>query len=201
MLNCLKPIKKVMKKNERGCLLNKKGISTWVIVAIIVIAVVIGGIAVYVLYSGGGEEGVTPTPTPDVGGATSLGFKVNGTIGGVNELYAFTAKNLGTSDILMRTDEIDVEGNAFIYQFNQTAQTLWIQYGGAWTDQSTDFASYWDGANSAVIGYTAFEGYKTQLATNWSGSGDYDYTSGGDTFHIYDIIINPSIEDSMFAHG
>jgi hypothetical protein len=181
--------------------LNKKGISTWVIVAIIVIAVVIGGIAVYVLYSGGGEEGVTPTPTPDVGGATSLGFKVNGTIGGVNELYAFTAKNLGTSDILMRTDEIDVEGNAFIYQFNQTAQTLWIQYGGAWTDQSTDFASYWDGANSAVIGYTAFEGYKTQLATNWSGSGDYDYTSGGDTFHIYDIIINPSIEDSMFAHG
>jgi hypothetical protein len=183
--------------------MNKKGISTWVIVAIIVIAVVIGGIAVYVLYSGGGEEEVTPTPapTPDVEGATSLGFKVNGTISGVNELYTFTAKNLGTSDILMRTDEIDVDGNHFIYQFNQTAQTVWASYSGQWSDISSEWTSYWEGANSGIVGYTAFDGYKTQLATNWSGTGNYDYTSGGDTFHIYDIIINPSIEDSMFAHG
>jgi hypothetical protein len=186
--------------------LNKKGISTWLIVAIIVVVVVIGGIAVYVLYSGGGgEEEITPTPTPtpnaDVESATSLAFKVNGTIGGVNELYAFTAKNLGTSDILMRTDEFDVEGNAFIYQFNQTAQTVWASYSGQWSDVSSEWTSYWDGANSGVVGYTAFEEYKTQLATNWSGSGDYDYSSSGDTFHIYDIVINPSIEDSLFAHG
>ena len=183
--------------------MNKKGISTWVIVAIIVIVVVIGGIAVYVLYSGGGEGGVTPTPapTPDIQGATSIGFKVNATMGGINEMHAFTAKNLGTSDILLRVDMIDAQGDSFVYLYNQTAQTLWIQYGGEWMDQSTEFASYWDGANGAIIGYTAFDGYKTELATNWSGSGDYDYTSGEDTFHIYDIIINPSIEDSLFVHG
>jgi hypothetical protein len=183
---------------------NKKGISTLVIVAIIVIAVVIGGIAVYMWYSGGGEEEPTPTPTPTpnpVEGATSLGFKVNATIGGNNELYAFTAKNLGASDILLRVDMVDVEGNAFVYLYNQTAQTLWVQYGGEWMDSSTDFASYWDGANSDVIGYTALDCYKTELATNWSGSGDHDYTSGGDAFHIYDIIVNPSVEDSMFEHG
>jgi hypothetical protein len=179
---------------------NKKGISTLVIVVVVVIIVVVAGIAVYVLYSGGGEESVTPTPapTPEIEGATSLGFKVNATIDGVNELYAFTAKNLGTSDILLLVDEIDAQGSLFVYLYNQTAQTLWIQYDGAWTDSSTDFALYWDGANSAIIGYTAFDGYKTELATNWSGSGDYDYTSGGDTFHIYDILVNPSVEDSMF---
>jgi hypothetical protein len=184
---------------------DKKGVSTWVIVAIIVIAVVIGGIAVYVLYSGGGEEeGPTPTPapTPDVAGATSIGIKVNATWeGGVNELYAFTAKNLGTSDTLLRVDMTDAQGNVFIYLYNQTAQTLWIQYDGAWVDSSTDFASYWDGENSAIVGYTALDGYKTELATNWSGSGDHDYTSDEDTFHIYDIILNPSVEDSLFVHG
>jgi hypothetical protein len=185
--------------------LNKKGISTLLIVAIVVIAVIIAGIAVYVLYSGGGEEGgspgPSPTPSPDVEGASSLAFKVNGTIGGANELYAFTAKNLGTSDILMRTDEFDADGNAFTYQFNQTAQTVWAAYNGEWSDVSTEWTSYWDGANSGIIGYTAFEGYMTELATNWSGSGDYDYTSGEDTFHIYDIVINPSIDDALFAYG
>jgi hypothetical protein len=182
---------------------NKKGISTWVIVAIIVIAVVIGGIAVYVLYSGGGEEGVTPTPapTPDIEGATSLGFKIDATIGGNSEVYAFTAKNLGTSNILLRTDETDAQGTQFIYVFDQAARTAWARIAGEWMDVSAEFDSYWDGANSAIIGYKAFDGYKTKLATNWSGSGDYDYTSGGDTFHIYDIIVNPSVADSLFEHG
>ena len=183
--------------------MNKKGISTLVIIAIIVIAVVIAGVAVYVWYSGGGEPTPTPTPTPTsaVEGATSLGFKVNATIGGNNELHAFTAKNLGTADILLRVDMIDAQGNVFVYLFNQTAQTLWISVSGEWMDQSTEFASYWNGANSATIGYTAFDGYKTKLATNWSGSGDYDYTSGEDTFHIYDIAVNPSVADSLFEHG
>ena len=187
--------------------MNKKGISTLLIVAIVVIIIIVAGVAVYVLYSGSGEEGGTPTstpspsPNPDVESATSIAFKVNGTIGGVNELYAFTAKNLGTSDILMRTDEFDADGNAFTYQFNQTAQTVWASYNGQWSDVSSEWTSYWEGANSGIVGYTAFDGYRTQLATNWSGSGDYDYTSGGDTFHIYDIAINPSIEDSLFAYG
>jgi hypothetical protein len=203
MLNCLNPIKKGYRKNGRRGLLNKKGISTLVIVAIVVIIIIVAGVAVYVLYNGGGGGGTTPTPTPTspVEGASSLAFKVNVTISGDNELHAFTAKNLGTSDILLRVDQIDAQGNVFTYLFNQTAQSLWISVGGSWMDQSTDFASYWNGANSATIGYTAFDGYKTKLATNWSGSGDYDYTSGADTFHLYDIVVNPSVADSLFEHG
>jgi hypothetical protein len=178
--------------------MNKKGIS-WVVIGIVIVAVVVVGVVVYwAMTSGGGEGG---GGAPDVAGATSLGFKVNATIGGVNEEYAFTAKNLGTSEVMLRVDEIDAQGNAFVYVFNQTAQTVWASASGQWNNVSSEFASYWDGANSAVIGYTAFEGYKTQLATNWSGSGDYDYTSGGDTFHIFDIILNPTVADSLFQHG
>jgi hypothetical protein len=187
----------------REGLVNKKGISTLVIVAIIVIAVVIAGVAVYVLYSGGGEPTPTPTPTPTspLEGATSLGFKLDVTIGGNNEMHAFTAKNLGTSDILLRVDETDAQGTQFVYVFNQTAQTVWASIAGDWMDLSADFDSYWTGENSGLVGYTALDGYMTKLDANWSGSGDYDYTSGEDTFHIYDIVVNPSVADSLFEHG
>jgi len=183
--------------------MNKKAVS-WVIIGIVIIALVVVGVVAYwaLTSTGGGNgDGGNGDETPDIEGATSLGFKVNATIGGTNELYAFTAKNLGTSDILLRGDQWDAQGNAFVYLFNQTAQTLWIEYSGMWTDYSTEFDSYWSGADSALIGYTAFDCYKTELATNWSGTGDHDYTDGEDTFHIFDIIVNPSIEDSLFQHG
>ena len=71
---------------------------------------------------------------------------------------------------------------------------------GEWMDLG-DFTAYWSGDNSGLVGHTAFDCYQTELAANWSGSGDYDYTSGGDTFHIFDIVINPSVEDSLFAYS
>jgi hypothetical protein len=196
-LNCL--TSKVGK--ERGFRMNKKAVS-WVLIGIVVVAVIVVGVVAYWLMTSGGEEGEeNGEEVPDVAGATSLGFKVNATIGGTNELYAFTAKNLGTSEIMLRVDETDAEGTEFIYVYNQTAQTAWASIAGDWMDVSTEFDSYWSGENSAIVGYTAFDGYKTELATNWSGTGDHDYTSGEDTFHIYDIIVNPTVEDSLFQHG
>ena len=181
--------------------MNKKAVSMVLIAVIVIVVVVVVGVAAYwALSNTGGEEGPTPTPTPaaSIEDATSLGYKVNATIDGKNELYAFTAKNLGTSDILLRVDEVDTDGNAFIYLYNQTAQSLWIQYAGEWTDSSATFSDYWDGANSGIIGYTAFNAYKTELAANWS-SGTYDYSSDSNTYHIYDIDVNPTIADSVFV--
>jgi hypothetical protein len=187
--------------------MNKKGVSSLLLVGIIV-AIIIIGVVAYWAYTNYGTATPTPTPTPTptstpspVTTATSLGFKVNATIGGTNELYAFTAKNLGTSNILLRVDQVDAQGNAFVYLFNQTGKTVWASISGQWTDISDQFDSYWSGANSQVIGYTAFNTYKTELAQNWSGTGTYDYTSGGDSFHIYDIIVNPGPADSIFVHG
>ena len=173
--------------------MNKKGISTLVIVAIIVIAVVIGGIAVYVWYSGGGGEEPTPTPapTPDIEGATSMRFDVNATVDEVLEVDRFTAKNLGTSDVLLRVDQTDAQGNEFIYLMNQTGQTAWANFGGEWMDVSATFeADYW---NSPLIGYVALDSYMTALA-DWSGTGDYE----GDSFIIYNIVVDPTIDDSAF---
>jgi hypothetical protein len=187
--------------------MNKKGVSSLLIAGIIV-AIVIISVVTYWAYTNYGTATPTPTPTPTptatpapITTATSLGFKVNATIGGNNEVYAFTAKNLGTSNILLRVDQVDAQGNAFVYVFNQTAKTVWVSISGQWTDISDQFDSYWSGANSGLIGYTAFNTYKTKLAENWSGTGTYDYTSGGDTFHIYDIIVNPGPADSIFEHG
>jgi hypothetical protein len=181
--------------------MNKKAVSMVLVAVVVIVVVVVVGVAAYwALSNNGGEEGPTPTPTPaaSVEDATSLGFKVNATIEDNNELYAFTAKNLGTSDVLLRVDEIDADGNTFIYVYNQTAQSLWIQYAGEWTDSSATFSDYWDGANSGIIGYTAFSTYQSELAANWS-SGAYDYDSDGNTYHIYDIDVNPTVADSLFA--
>jgi hypothetical protein len=172
---------------------NKKAISTLVIVAIIVIAVVIGGIAIYVWYSGVGEEEPTPTPapTPDIEGATSIKFDVNATVDGALEVDRFTAKNLGTSDVLLRVDQTDAQGNEFIYLMNQTGQTAWADFGTGFLDQSENFADqYW---SNELIGNVALESYMTALA-DWSGTGDYE----GDTFIIYNIVVDPTIEDSVF---
>jgi hypothetical protein len=185
--------------------MNKKAVS-WVVIGIIIVAVIVVGVVAYwaLTNTGGGEEGPTPTPTATspVEGATSIGFKVNATIEGNSEEYAFTAKNLGTSDIQLLVDEIDAQGNLFVYLYNQTAQTLWIQYEGAWTDSSTSFATYWNGDQSAIIGDTALNSYVTELA-NWSGSGDYSYTSNGNSYKIFDIIVNPPAADidPLFVHG
>jgi hypothetical protein len=171
---------------------NKKGISTLVIVAIIVVAVVvIGAIAAYVWYSGGTTEPTpTPAPTPDIEGATSMRFDVNATVEGALEIDRFTVKNLGTSDVLLRVDQTDAQGNEFIYLMNQTGQTVWVNYAGTWTDYSADFATYWD---NSLIGNAALDKYMTALA-DWSGTGNYE----GDSFIISNIVVNPTLPDSAF---
>jgi hypothetical protein len=171
---------------------NKKGISTLVIVAIIVVAVVvIGAIAAYVWYSGGTPEATpTPEPTPDIEGATSIRFDVNATVDGNLEIDRFTAKNLGTSDVLLRVDQTDAQGNEFIYLMNQTGQTVWADFGTGFIDYSSDFATYWD---NTLIGNAALNSYMDALA-NWSGTGNYE----GDSYIISNIVVNPTLEDSVF---
>ena len=178
--------------------MNKKGVS-WVIIAVVIIAiVVVGGVAYWFLTStGNGEPEPTPTPSNNIETATSLGFKVDA----FGESYAFTAKKVGDSEIMLRVDETDAEGTSFVYVFNEAEETIWLSYAGTWMDYSTDFNAYWSGANSGYIGYTAFDGYATELANNWSGSGDHDYTDDGESIHIYDIVVNPAPDDSIFAHG
>ena len=174
--------------------MNKKGISTLVIVAIVVIIIVVAGIAAYVLYSGGGgEPEATPTPTSSspVEGATSMRFDVNATVEGAMEIDHFTAKNLGTSNVLLRVDQTDAQGNNFVYLMNETAQSVYADFGAGFDEYSSDWTTYWD---STLIGNVALNNYMTALA-GWSGSGDYN----GDSYVIYNIVVNPDIPDSAFV--
>jgi hypothetical protein len=175
---------------------NKKGISTWVVVAIVVIIIIVAGIAVYVLYGGGGET-PTPTPTPTsnpVEGATSMRFDVNATVDGELQINRVTAKNLGSSNTLLRVDQTDAQGNEFTYIMNQTGQTVWADFGAGFDDYSSDWATYWD---NSLIGNAGLQSYMSAL-TNWSGTGNYEYESNGNSFVIYNIVVNPSLPDSAF---
>ena len=168
-----------------------------VIVAIIVIAVVVVGIAAYYVMTTGEEVEPTPTPTPNpVEGATSMRFDVVVNFeGDLLETDMFTVKNLGTSDILMRVDQTDKDGLSFVYLMNQTAQSAWANaMDTGFVDDSENFADYWD---SNYIGKPAIDGYMGALA-NWSGTGNYEYSSGDYSYVISNIVVDPDIPDSAF---
>ncbi len=173
--------------------MNKKAVS-WVIIAVVIIAVVVIGVVAYwALTSTGGETG-GGEEKPDVAGATSLQFDVTATIEGVTEEYTFMAKNIGTSQLMLRVEQTDAQGNEFKYILNQAQQKVWVYYDGAWVDLSDQFATYWDQWNPAL------NSYKTNLE-DWTGTGDYEYTANGNSYKISNILVNPTLADSLFEAG
>jgi hypothetical protein len=175
--------------------MNKKAVS-WVIIAVIIVAVVvIGGVAYWAMTSTGGENGGNNggDETPDVAGASSLEFKVSATIEGMEEEYAFMVKNLGTSEVMMRVEQVS-GGSEFIYIMNQAEQKVWAAFDGEWMDVSGDFSTYWDDTWAPAL-----ESYQSSLA-DWTGTGDYEYNVGDNSYRVYDIVINPTLNDSLFTH-
>lgn len=176
--------------------MNKKGIS-WVIIAVVIIAVVVvGGVAYWAMTNTGDNEGNGDGngggETPDIAGATSLKFDVSANIEGVQEDYSFLAKNLGTSEVMIRVNQVDAQGMEFTYILNAADQEVWIYYDGAWTDYSDTFSVYWDTWNPAL------EAYEDALG-DWTGTGNYEYTVGNDSFIISGIAVNPTLDDSLFS--
>jgi hypothetical protein len=174
--------------------MNQKGISTLVIAVIVVVVIAVVGVGVYLYMSGsGGNGGATPTPTssaPDVGGASSLQFSVEVTSGGTSYTNTYMAKNIGTSNLMIR---IEMEGD-MIYIVNGAEQKAWAYMDGTWTDISSSFADEWNSWSTTV------SGYQGELA-DWTGTGEWTYTgTDGSSVRIYDISINPSLADSLFQH-
>ena len=151
-----------------------------------------------------GEATPTPTAKPtssgggtNVAGASSLQFTATMTnsSGGSEGTYTYSAKNAGTSNLMIRIEYSDPSGDNFIYIVNGALQQAWVETGGQWTDLSSAFSSQWSTWN------TAFTGYTGSLAS-WSGVGDYSYSSpSGETVRIYNISVNPSLADSLFEHS
>ncbi len=68
---------------------------------------------------------------------------------------------------------------------------------GTWTNVSSDFTNQW---NTWVGTGKQWTLNLNALETNWSGTGDYTYTtpSGNNVIRIYNVVINPTLADSLF---
>lgn len=171
--------------------MNQKGVSTLVIAVIVVVVIAVVGVGVY-WYMGssgnGGEATPTPTPSaPDVGGASSLQFSVEVTSDGTTYTNTYMAKNIGTSDLMIR---IEMDGD-MVYIVNGAEEKAWYYMDGAWTDISSTFSDEWASWSTTV------SGYQGELA-DWTGTGEWTYTEDGTTVRIYDISVNPTLADSLF---
>jgi len=172
--------------------MNQKTIAI-VVIAVVIVAV-IGVAAYYMLGTDTGEPEPTPTPTPTgIEGASSLQFTVSATEGESAGTAIYSAKNIGTDDMMIRI-EFEMDPESLIYIVNGATDEAWGYEGGQWVDYSDTFADQWD------MWELAYQGYTDQLST-WT-SGDYTYDdTGGATVTVSDITVNGTLEDSLFEGG
>jgi hypothetical protein len=184
---------------------SRKTLIAVIVIAIIAIAAVAAGVYLATQSGGGGgpSASVTPTPTPsaavtptptgaNVAGASSLQFTVDVTGGSSQGTYKYMAKNIGTSNMMIRIEVTSTSGN-LVYIVNGAQQKAWAYESGAWTDLSAAFSDQWSAWNST------WTGYESNLA-GWTGTGDWAYTApDGSTIRIHEISVNPSLADSLFA--
>ncbi len=178
-----------------GDSMNKKNM--YIIVAVLVIVIIIAGVAAYVFLNngGGGTTNPTttpsPTPAPSVVDASTLQFKVNETTNGQLVSYAFAGKNVNTTSEVLRMDILGGSAGNYSYIINLGTQKSDLKINdGAWA--SSDFNT-----DSSYI--VAFADYQTALI-NWTGQQSYSYTApSGASIVIFDIQVNPTLNDSLFA--
>src|SRR5665648_95064 len=182
----------------------KSSRKTLIVVAVIVLIVVLA-VGVYLATGGfSTNTSVTPTPTPipgttstpaptatptnsgtavNIEGASSLQFTVTMTdsSAGTTSSYTYSAKNAGTTNMMIRVEFIDPSSSdSFVYIVNGAQQKAWMQAGGQWIDLTSSFSEEWDNWDST------FSDYQNSLA-DWNGLGDWTYTIGGETISIHDI--------------
>jgi hypothetical protein len=166
----------------------------YALVSVVVIIVVVGAVVgAYMLMNNGGT-------TNTVASATSLQYNADVTYQGSTgtTVFNWAAKNMGTANMELR---IDISGGAsgnYTYILNDEDNTAWLATNGTWTDVSSDFTNQW---NTWVGTGMAWPRNLDALSMNWNGTGDHTYTDSatGTTTRIYNVAINPTLADSLFA--
>jgi hypothetical protein len=99
----------------------------------------------------------------------------------------------------LRIDILGGETGNYTYILNGADQTAWVGVNDEWTDVSSDFTNRW---NAWVGEGKQWTTDVNNLAANWSGTGDYTYTDSATdtTIRIYNIMVNSTIDDSLFQH-
>ncbi len=122
-----------------------------------------------------------------IGSATSLSFRVDGSVQGTSFSYTFKVKDIGSSGLKMRIEGTAM-GQNVVTIVNGALHQAWMSAAGQWTDMSSYFDTYWDEWSTSV------EGYQTGLS-DWTGG---TWTSPDGTITISDIQVNPVLADSLF---
>ena len=140
----------------------------------------------------------TQTPAPsstalNVAGATSLKYSVTITGNGTELAYDFYGKNVGTNNFMMRIEGCTPSG-VVNYVFNGGQQKAWMFTDNQLTDISTSYNTYYSTWDNLWVTYV------NALELGWTGNGDYSYGSQGTTVTIYDIYINPNLNDALFEN-
>ena len=174
----------------------EKGISTAAIVGIVVTVVVVavvGCVAAVILLQpgGGGGGGLTTTTTTTQGGTTSLTCTVDYTSENMSGTVTLKAKNMGTNEFKIREEgTIQINGVAHdvIEIVNGELRRAWTCTDGQWMDVSASFSMLAE----------SYENVSGQFS-GWTG-GDITYTepTTGYAYRIYDIVLNPVLDDSLF---
>jgi hypothetical protein len=183
-----------VQRQVRETAMNKNTI--YIIVAVLVIIIVVAGVVVYYYMgtgeSGGGGGGGGET-VYTLGNATSVQYTVNLTDPTGVGIYTFAGRNLGTADIELRVDATPVVGyDTYSYIMFATNQTSYNNETGTWAagNFTQDWGVTWSGQ---------FEGYISHNADWMTGDSNISYhDSAGNEVLVYDIMINPSLPDSLF---
>ena len=188
-----------MAPREKGVSNTNKN-TMYILVAALVIIIVIVGVGAYVFLGGGGvtppSDGNGGETVYTMGNATSLQFSVNlTTSGGSTGIYKFAGKNLGTANITLRVDatpEVSVD-TTYSYIMFASNQTSWNNETGTWAvgNFTQDWGISWSPLWSGYIAHNS----------DWkTGDVDITYTDDqGNSVVIYNIAINPTLDDSVFS--
>jgi hypothetical protein len=139
----------------------------------------------------------TTTPTTPGGGietATSLAFKMDYLSENHDLLGTMTikAKNIGSENMKVRND-MNFAGIEAISIINGEQRKSWLYENGQWRDRSSNFSEDWRTWTTQIEVYKNF-------FSGWTG-GEFTTVVGSTTVRIYDIELNPALNDSLFVHS
>jgi hypothetical protein len=146
----------------------------------------------------------TPNPTnslPNASKVSSIQFNVSdaeqgGPIIGEGKT-AYFAKNIGTSNLEIRTQAYNRPNGIQVTIINGVQKNAWYYEDNAWRTYPSSLVNYSNLYQGPIKYYT------DAILANWSGSGNFTYTFE-DPAGVYarviisDIVLNPSLPDSLF---
>lgn len=178
-------------------LLAKTAVYAVIAVIIIIIIIIAAAIALGWVNLGTTNPSATPTATPTTGptsttsvaSATNLTFTASVTSQGTTTMYNWTGQNIHSSGPIIR---VDFANYAYIMDAGQQKSWDSTDSGSTWT--TGNFTADW------IAWSPQWTDYLNNLA-HWTGSGTYSYTNQvGEAIVLSNIVVNPTIPASAFAH-